>query len=1139
MSRKAEPSGGGQVSGAKGNRDQIFADPFQRRQRFMTVVAVFVVSFVVTWLALFFADIYMVDDLPGSELAWAGDQTLPSVSAAPEPGDLLGGITLDGRFPRPCATLASPSDGDCTLELPTRTVWAYLPYLPEHAHASLSSGARQIDVLVAEWYQLGPAPSVLVELNRDIEGQEYAARTIARERPRLKVMPVVTVLPGAVPGVEDLAAREALVFQLVAAAAEDRAAGMCLMPAGLDAEEIPAFVQLLAWLDDALALAGRESCLITEPGDGLIGDPDVLRHADHVVFKAFTTPWIGEPTGPLAPQPWFEATVAAALESVGRDRLVVMLGSFASDWSRGSAAPQVMPLAEGWRRVVQYNGALDFPADVSNLRMRFLDHRRDAHEIWALDAASGFNQLAALSALDLEQVGLWALGLEDPSIWPLLGARYMSPELAARFISRVDLSDFVAYVGQGPFLDLVREARIGTRYVELDPTGQRIVGEGFAPPATPITLRRFGRAAPDQIVLTFDDGPDPAYTGAVLDVLRDREATATFFVIGENALKSPALIQRMFDEGHEIGSHTFQHPALDTVPPLRVEMELNAVQRLLAANIGHGTALFRNPYGRGEGPITGKSAAPMATLAGSGYLVVGSDLVPPDWLGLDADGIVDYVSQELATNGGNVIVLHDGGGDRSATVEAVGLLIDRLRADGYRIVGLSELLGVERSALMPPTFGPRMMFDRISFGMLGFSADWLTALFWVVVVVGFVRALVVLAMAHLRRPHRASPPDIAPVVPVTVLIPAFNEEPTILRCVESVFNSDYPDLRVIVIDDGSTDHTYETVAEITRHEPRLTLIHERNGGKWHALDTAYRVLETDIVVAIDADSMIAPDAISQLVRHFEDPEIGAVAGRVQVGNRRSLLTRLQALEYLTAQSIDRRALELVNAMLVVPGAIGAWRVDAVIAAGFYSSETVTEDADLTVSVLRAGYRVIYEPAAFAVTEAPESVHAFLAQRLRWAFGMLQTAVKHLGGAARQRRAVGLIALPDLLLVGFGVSMLAPIADFVLVAALLDLAFDFILSRPPPVVDMRPAMLAGYALLPLMDVIAILVALRFDRTESFWLVLLFPVQRFFYRQLLYVTALRAVGRAVFGRLATWGKLTRTGTARLPGQKTPAE
>jgi cellulose synthase/poly-beta-1,6-N-acetylglucosamine synthase-like glycosyltransferase/peptidoglycan/xylan/chitin deacetylase (PgdA/CDA1 family) len=1023
--------------------------------------------------------------------------------------------------------------------LPTRTVWAYLPYLPEHAHASLTTGARQIDVLMADWYQLRPAPAGLVELNRDIEGQEYAARTIARERPRLKVMPVVSVLPGALPGIEEMAAREALVFRLAAAAAGDRAAGMCLMPVGLDADEIPALVQLLVWLDDALALVGGESCLITGQGDGLIGDPDILQHADHVVFKAFTTPWIGEPTGPLAPQSWFEATVATALESVGRDRLVVMLGSFASDWSRGSAAPELLPLAEGWRRVVRHNGTLDFPADVANLRMRFVDDRRDAHEIWALDAASGFNQLAALSALDLKQVGLWALGLEDPSIWPLLGARYVSPEQAARYISRVDLKDFVAYVGQGPFLDLVREARIGTRYVELDQAGERIVSEGFDPPATPITLLRFGRAAPDQIVLTFDDGPDPAYTGAVLDVLRDREATAAFFVVGANVLNSPALIQRMFDEGHEIGSHTFGHPALDTVSPLRVEMELNAVQRLLAVSIGHGTVLFRNPYGRGEGPITGDSAAPMTTLSGSGYLVVGSDLVPPDWLGLDAEGIVEYVSQELATNGGNVIVLHDGGGNRRATVEAVGPLIDRLRADGYRIVGLSDLLGVERSALMPPAIGPTVMFDRISFGMLGFSAAWLTALFWLVVVAGLLRAMALLAMAHLRRPHRARPADIAPVPPVTVLIPAFNEEPTILRCVESVFNSDYPDLRVIVIDDGSTDHTYEWVAEVARHEPRLMLIHERNGGKWRALDTAYRMLETDIVVAIDADSMIAPDAISQLVRHFEDPEIGAVAGRVQVGNQRGLLTQLQALEYLTAQNIDRRALELVNSMLVVPGAIGAWRVDAVIAAGLYSSETVTEDADLTVSVLRAGYRVIYEPAAFAVTEAPESVRAFLAQRLRWTFGMLQTAVKHVGGALRQRRAVGFIALPGLLLFGFGVAMLAPIADFVLLAALVDLALDAVLGRPQPIVDMRPAMLAGYALLPLMDVIAILAALRFDRTASFWLVLLFPVQRFFYRQLLYITAFRAVGRAVFGRLASWGKLARTGTARLPGRKTPAE
>ncbi|GKY88057.1 glycosyl transferase family 2 [Sinisalibacter aestuarii] len=1096
-------------------------------------------SAALTWLAFFLASLYLVDDLPGPVLAHAAEDVPASVSAAPQPGDLRGGIVPEGRG-GPYPPLAAQADAENVVELPTGSVWAFLPFVPESAYASLASGARQIDVLLAEWYRLDGPQSELVALNRTTESQEYAARTIARERPRLQVMPVVTILPGALPAPDDGAGLETLALHLADTAARDRAAGLCLMPDGIGAGEIAVLGRLIARLDAALATAGRESCLVTEPADGLIADADFARLADHVVLKTFSTPWIGDATGPLAAQGWFDETVAAALEAVGRDRLVVMLGSFAGDWSRGAAAPEILSLAEAWRRVVQFDGTLDFPPDAANLRMRYTDQSGAAHEVWALDAASAFNQLATLAALDLHRVGLWALGREDPSIWPLLGARYVTPELVATYISRVDLSDFVAYMGQGPFQELAAAAQVGTRYVVLDPSGQRIAGEGFAPPATPVTLRRFGRVEPDQIVLTFDDGPDPVHTAALLDVLRDREAPATFFVVGAGALSHPDLIQRMYDEGHEIGSHTFLHPALDGVPPLRTQFELNAVQRLLAAQIGHGTVLFRNPYGRGEGPVTGDSAAPMATLTDAGYLIVGSDLVPPDWLGLDAAGIVDYVSHELATNGGNVIVMHDGGGDRSATVDAVGPLIDRLRADGYRIVGLADLLGVTRDQLMPPAFGPATMFDRISFGLLGIAGGWLAAVFWVVVVAGLLRALVLLALAHLRRPHRAPRPGAGTVPPVTVLIPAFNEEETILRCIGSVFASDYPDLRVIVIDDGSTDHTYQKVAEVARDEYRLTVIYEPNGGKWKALDTAYRVLQTDIVVAIDADSMIAPDAISRLVRHFDDPKIGAVAGRVQVGNRRGLLTQLQALEYLTAQNIDRRALECLGAMLVVPGAIGAWRADAVIAAGLYSPETVTEDADLTVSVLRAGYRVIYEPAAYAVTEAPETVRAFLTQRLRWTFGMLQTAVKHLGGALRQRKAVGFVALPDLLVVGFGLSVLAPIADLVLLSTLADLGIDWLLGRPMPVVDVRPYMLAGYALLPLMDVVAILLAMRLDRSAPLWLVVLFPVQRFFYRQLLYVTVWRALGRAAFGRLASWGKLARTGTARLPGRhKSPAE
>lgn len=133
-----------------------------------------------------------------------------------------------------------------------------------------------------------------------------------------------------------------------------------------------------------------------------------------------------------------------------------------------------------------------------------------------------------------------------------------------------------------------------------------------------------------------------------------------------------------------------------------------------------------------------------------------------------------------------------------------------------------------------------------------------------------------------------------------------------------------------------------------------------------------------------------------MVKHFNDDEVGAVAGNVKVGNRRNLITRLQAIEYISAQNLDRRAYEVLNGIMVVPGSIGAWRTEAVIAAGGYTTQTLVEDADLTVSVIRSDFKVVFEPAALAYTEAPETIRQWMRQRLRWHFGMLQIAWKHKG-----------------------------------------------------------------------------------------------------------------------------------------------
>jgi len=189
---------------------------------------------------------------------------------------------------------------------------------------------------------------------------------------------------------------------------------------------------------------------------------------------------------------------------------------------------------------------------------------------------------------------------------------------------------------------------------------------------------------------------------------------------------------------------------------------------------------------------------------------------------------------------------------------------------------------------------------------------------------------------------------------VAVIVPAYNEENVICDCVSSLLQSRYPDFDIIVVDDGSTDGTAKAVREAFRDNPRVKLCRKPNGGKASALNWGIARTQAEIIVAIDADTRLDPNAISELVRHFEDPKVGAVAGAVYVGNANRLLTRFQAIEYISSQNLDRRALEIVNGITVVPGAIGAWRREAVLAVDGYDTDTLAEDADLTLKIERVG-----------------------------------------------------------------------------------------------------------------------------------------------------------------------------------------
>jgi cellulose synthase/poly-beta-1,6-N-acetylglucosamine synthase-like glycosyltransferase len=384
---------------------------------------------------------------------------------------------------------------------------------------------------------------------------------------------------------------------------------------------------------------------------------------------------------------------------------------------------------------------------------------------------------------------------------------------------------------------------------------------------------------------------------------------------------------------------------------------------------------------------------------------------------------------------------------------------------------------------------------------------------------------------RFRKRKNFAGPDYQPRV--AVLIPAYNEEKVIARTIRSVMMSNYKNIRIIVIDDGSKDNTYKIATETYAADiasGRLTVLTKPNGGKAEALNFALQQMEEEIYIGIDADGVIAHDAIARLVCHFANPQIGAVAGNAKVGNRVNLWTRWQALEYITSQNFERRALDLFDVVMVVPGAIGAWRTAAVRAGGGYHPDTVAEDADLTMNLLEQGYLVIYEDQALAFTEAPVDANGLARQRFRWSFGILQALYKH-KAAIQRHRAMGLFALPNILIFQIMLPLVSPLIDFMFVAGVVHYFIDKHFHPETTSTGDLYKLLTFFAAFLLIDFAASALAFMLERKHpaskgDAWLLFHIWIQRFTYRQLFSWVLIRTVKRAFDGKPFSWDKLDRT-------------
>jgi cellulose synthase/poly-beta-1,6-N-acetylglucosamine synthase-like glycosyltransferase/peptidoglycan/xylan/chitin deacetylase (PgdA/CDA1 family)/spore germination protein YaaH len=1045
--------------------------------------------------------------------------------------------------------------------------------------ASLKEYYPQIDLLFPEWMHVLTADGRLqsaTELNTlfdviDSEGKplpidEKVMSFLKGEKAQTEVFPLVNNFdpttnkwnPDTVKFLGDQQARTRFINEVMKFLESDQYKGLTLDIEAYPDESRDDYGKLVQELYSSLSAKGLKLYIAVPVNDRSFDYAGISKFTDGLILMNYDQHYPGGDAGAVSSQDWFVKNLQEAVKVIPKEKIIAAVANYGYDWAmKKGQQPDTPPedvhtvsAQEAWLEASDADTDVNFDDDAMNPHFAYLDDSNTRHDVWFLDGVTALNQMRAAHALGIDTFALWRLGSEDRSLWAVWDKPFEAG--APEKLSAVPPGQDVDDEGTGEILRIQSRPAAGERKITVDSDTNLVTDEIFQNLPMPYVVDMYGGTQRKEVAITFDDGPDPEWTPKILDILKQKGVKATFFLIGVQVEKFPGVAKRIFNEGHEIGNHTFTHPDISSISKRYFEVELNLTERIFESKLGVKPVLMRPPYAIDEAPDTADQVRPLEVAQDLGYIAVGEKIDPNDWRDnprRTGQEIADDVLANLPPCApknlrcGNIILLHDGGGDRSETVVALGLILDGLKQRGYQVVPVSELMGKTRADVMPPiTTNERWAawVDSLNFSLFGLLQSFIIFIFFVGDILMTGRLVLVGVLAIYDRFHRRKAifdPNYQPAV--AVLVPAYNEEKVIERTVRSVLESDYKNLRVIVIDDGSTD----TTLEVTRTafakeiaEGRVTVLTKANSGKADALDFGLEGVTEELFVGIDADTLIAPDAISKLVPHFSNPKVGAIAGNAKVGNRVNLWTRWQALEYITSQNFERRALNTLNAVSVVPGAIGAWRTAAVREVGGYHHDTVAEDADLTMALLQAGYWVNYEDRALAYTEAPTTANGLMRQRFRWSFGIMQAVWKHIE-AVKQKGALGWVAIPNMIIFQILLPLVSPFIDIMFVVG----AISYFVDKYRHPESANPAdfhkLVVYFSLFMIIDFIASTIAFTLERQRpggkrDFLLLGHVWLQRFAYRQLFSLVLIKTLKRAMEGGGFAWDKLERTASVRQP-------
>lgn len=1033
----------------------------------------------------------------------------------------------------------------------------YTPWTANTSYPDLKKNADKLNTIFPEWFFIDTA-------TYHLQTRIDSAGLVLMKQKQLRIMPIISNFRSIAKGFDgtllhkvlnDPAVEDNLIKQIA-----DTLSYYGLSGINVDFEELiestnGPLTEFQQKLYERLHGRGMLVSMDVEPKNNDYDYTKLSDYNDYIIVMAYDQSNNSTGPGPISGQKWIEDAVSWTAERIDPSKIILGVGGFGYDWADGKF-DQTYTYNDAINKAKALNAKIIYDNDSYNLHFSYnteenVDSEIDktSHEVWFADAATTFNILRFSDEFPVAGTALWRLGSEDQRMWKYYSRNLSNAALQQHPFNFDSLTtipviaDNVGFEGEGEVLDIMYSPQPGKISFEIDTSEQLIAEQNYVQLSSGYVIRKFAEDTTvgkgHKLILTFDDGPSEQWTPKILDILEREKVPATFFIVGINAEQNIPILQREFRDGFELGNHTFTHHNIADMSLQRAALEMKLTRLLIESITGHSTILFRAPYNADSQPQTYEELAPIERSRSENYLTVNESIDPNDWApGVSADSIFKRVVTQVQDGNASIILLHDAGGQtREATVEALPRIIDYFKKQGYVFTTVANLMGKTKDEVMPRVASTRDRWTRKFNFFLAEAGYWsghiLFSLFLIGILLSVVRIVLMAVLASIQKVKdtRIGRQQYAGLFAtnesnwplVSVIIPAYNEELNAIRTVNSILSQNYPQLEIIFVDDGSKDMTYTRVGEHFLSNPKVHVFTKVNGGKASALNFGIQKSSADFVVCIDADTQLKVNAVTELMKKFDSENVAAVAGNVKVGNEINMITRWQSIEYITSQNFDRRAFDLLNCITVVPGAIGAFRRDAVLIAGGFTTDTLAEDCDLTMRLLRHDYTIRNCISAISYTEAPETFRQFLKQRFRWSFGVMQCFWKHRDTIFNPRyKNLGMIAMPNILIYQMILPILAPLADIILVLSLIAASFGVIVASIPHII-------LYYIIFTFIDIAGAALAFAYEKENHVKLIWMLP-QRLIYRQLMYYILIKSFSKAIKGELQGWGALKRTGSVK---------